>query len=645
MNDNDAFLLSIIQGPAAAGSHISGWAQYLRRITAYGCMVFGVCNNSVVTDADSAKISEKDWLRCYSHLVRTYGLTRTGCYLSTAGLLMMLGKNDKDVAHLSGMGETVKKICNPLACEIVENPRTQKNSDVLSGKFRQGSTFLITDLAHHISTSTGRHDLGMGLHDMGWNIELFKIHEAEAAQPIDKLRETVNNVIEHLSHGLNDLGQATVHVWLPLQFLHDAKPPHNVVVSPSFQKEFIQCLTELDQASSRPVIVAINTDSLFNGMDSITSRLAVELTESLKREGVMVTTDQRMWRSMHSQFGSQFKELRATRKGTLGKSAIWSVIEKNLFRQRVFLMCASNRDHVSTLNEGAYRPKHSGVNAEMLADVTGATQVFRIASGDMTPEDYAKGDVPIYQKGTSTAGSTTTRFNKDKRHKAQWVEPVARSHELEPEESFNCYWFPVFPDSVDFLCDHCRAATTMHAIEIAQHKPASCINCSANTQDHYRKSAPTLGARKSVLLLAARLKVAFKNCGLDKLDISKDFQKWLVFAAASVISNKNLKYGEELMKSLYHMGGVRIPYNQAKEIFKNGRGKQFSIYRERIYDRGPGKWILAFRVTKDCGNVAYKDFFEQVAVPGLKERNEIFAFTRATAEKVVRHHRILAWSS
>ena len=88
------------------------------------------------------------------------------------------------------------------------------------------------------------------------------------------------------------------------------------------------------------------------------------------------------------------------------------------------------------------------------------------------------------------------------------------------------------------------------------------------------------------------------------------------------------------MKSLSHMGGFRIPYNQAKEIFKNGRGKQFSIYRERIYDRGPGKWILAFRVTKDCGNVAYKDFFEQVAVPGLKERNEIFAFTRATAEKV-----------
>ena len=116
--------------------------------------------------------------------------------------------------------------------------------------------------------------------------------------------------------------------------------------------------------------------------------------------------------------------------------------------------------------------------------------------------------------------------------------------ELEPEAPFNCYWFPVFPDSVDFLCEQCRAAKSMDAIEIAQHRPTTCINCSANTQHHYRRSAPTLGARKSVLVLAARLKVAFKNCGLDKLDISKGFQKWLVFAAASVNSNAHLKYGE-----------------------------------------------------------------------------------------------------
>ena len=42
---------------------------------------------------------------------------------------------------------------------------------------------------------------------------------------------------------------------------------------------------------------------------------------------------------------------------------------------------------------------------------------------------------------------------------------------------------------------------------------------------------------------------------------------------------------------------------------------------------------MIYRVTKDCGNVAYKDFFEKVAVPEVKERNEIFGFSRASAEK------------
>jgi hypothetical protein len=455
---------------------------------------------------------------------------------------------------------------------------------------------------------------------MGWNIELFKIHESPTVRPIEQLRDTVRNVTQFLEKEVNDQGLVTIHVWLSLQFLHDRKPPHCVLQENTFMSQSIKCVTDLDQIASRPVIVAINNDSMFNCVDSITSRIAVEMTEGLKAQGVMVTTDQRMWRSMYSQFGSQFTTVRATRKDTLGKNAIWSVIEKNLFRQRVFLMCATNRDNVATLNEGAYRPKDSGINPEMLTEVTGPTQVFRIASGGMTPDDYAKGDATIYQKGPPTC-STTTRFNKDKRYKAEWVEPMFNVHDLEPEASYNCYWFPVYPDSVDFLCEQCRAAKSMDAIEIAQHRPTTCINCSANTQDHYRKSAPTLGARKSVLVLAARLKVAFKRCGLDKLDISKGFQKWLVFAASSVISNAHLKYGEELMKSLSHMGGVRVPPNQAKEIFKNGRGKQFSVYRERIFDKGSRKWILAFRVTKDCGNVAYKDFFEQVVVPDAGTRS------------------------
>eukprot|EP00435_Cladocopium_sp_Y103_P041261 s42_g11.t1 len=43
MNEKSQFLLSILQGPAAASPNVSGWAQYLRRTATYGCMIFGVC--------------------------------------------------------------------------------------------------------------------------------------------------------------------------------------------------------------------------------------------------------------------------------------------------------------------------------------------------------------------------------------------------------------------------------------------------------------------------------------------------------------------------------------------------------------------------------------------------------------------------
>ena len=46
-----------------------------------------------------------------------------------------------------------------------------------------------------------------------------------------------------------------------------------------------------------------------------------------------------------------------------------------------------------------------------------------------------------------------------------------------------------------------------------------------------------------------------------------------------------------------------------------------------------GEVIQVFRVNRDCGNVAYKDFLEQVAVPDPNKLNEIFAHTGMTAEK------------
>ena len=88
-------------------------------------------------------------------------LTRTGCYFSTASMLMMIGQHDIEKANTSPLGAIKKQITNQLACRIVEFPSSTKSSDKLAGEFRSGTTILITDLMYRVGTSTGSHDMGM----------------------------------------------------------------------------------------------------------------------------------------------------------------------------------------------------------------------------------------------------------------------------------------------------------------------------------------------------------------------------------------------------------------------------------------------------------------------------------------------------
>ena len=76
-------------------------------------MVFGICNPRVVYENEAAKIPEDAWLKLYSHMNRTYGLSRTGSYLTTASMLVMMGKTDQNVMSNSGLNTLKKDITSP----------------------------------------------------------------------------------------------------------------------------------------------------------------------------------------------------------------------------------------------------------------------------------------------------------------------------------------------------------------------------------------------------------------------------------------------------------------------------------------------------------------------------------------------------
>ncbi|CAL1145720.1 unnamed protein product, partial [Cladocopium goreaui] len=64
----ELFLLSVMQGPAAASPQVSAWQQYLRRVTVYAFVALGVLSAQLVTDDQACKIPEDEWLRMY-HLI------------------------------------------------------------------------------------------------------------------------------------------------------------------------------------------------------------------------------------------------------------------------------------------------------------------------------------------------------------------------------------------------------------------------------------------------------------------------------------------------------------------------------------------------------------------------------------------------
>ena len=99
-----------------------------------------------------------------------------------------------------------------------------------------------------------------------------------------------------------------------------------------------------------------------------------------------------------------------------------------------------------------------------------------------------------------------------------------------------------------------------------------------------------------------------------------------------MVGNKGCEHGEILMKALSHFGMVRFPRDRVKQIFTGKRGRQYGVIREEFtldvgvqpHDR------FAYRVTKDYGNVFYKDYLKMVLGDDF---TEVMGYADATAEK------------
>ena len=123
--------------------------------------------------------------------------------------------------------------------------------------------------------------------------------------------------------------------------------------------------------------------------------------------------------------------------------------------------------------------------------------------------------------------------------------------------------------------------------------------------------------------------------GMEALKIPFDHAlpgQFLKDTTYAMVGNKRIPYGEILMKALSHFGMVSVPRDRATQVFMGKRGRQYTVIREEFQLEGNdgSHERFGYRVSKDYGNVFYKDYLKMVLD---REFDEIMDYHDAAAEK------------
>ena len=347
----------------------------------------------------------------------------------------------------------------------------------------------------------------------------------------------------------------------------------------------------------------------------------------------MVTTDDGMWRLMYGHAGNHY--MNNHRPDRLG---VFATMEKFLFGQRVLLMCSLNVEAAKGLNDMVKESSMKvGINMDLMEKVLKEPLSIQIGTGGGVPDTASTG---FNCPGTVGGGR---RMNVEY-EKAPWIEATVRS--VLPEPSANMYdmWFYVNHgrDEVILCQRHFNGRddeTTPHDFMNQDFGCGKeCIACRASERDY--QLWPPEYQRKTIIKTAARSRAFFNimsDAGNVVTDPQKDFVQFLKDITKAMVGNKGCEHGEILMKALLHFGMVRVPRDRVKQIFTGKRGRQYSVIPEEFMldDGTEAHERFAYRVSKDYGNVFYKDYLKMVLGDD---------FTDAWAMLMLRPRNAVTWS-
>ena len=284
----------------------------------YACLSLGVLSAQLVRNDSACKIPEDEWLRMYHYIMAKWELAKRGSFLTAASLMILIGPHDYDIADATDVGALKRSIVSSIGGEITDRPNIPKDADNLSGKFRKGTTVLITDLRYTKSA------LQQAPMTSAWAYRTWDGRSRCSRSMSRGIRRhwrsswtqyTMDKSMAFLKEKSQE-GDVTVYIWLSLQFVLGQNPPYLVLVDNHFAERLTLRIVELDLETTRPIFVAVCPSSEFNDVEGKRERIAQEFESGLRGQNILVSTPPQMWRATYSQFGHQFKMLKKKKKET-----------------------------------------------------------------------------------------------------------------------------------------------------------------------------------------------------------------------------------------------------------------------------------------------------------------------------------------
>eukprot|EP00435_Cladocopium_sp_Y103_P013077 s1955_g3.t1 len=290
-------------------------------------------------------------------------------------------------------------------------------------------------------------------------------------------------------------------------------------------------------------------------------------------------------------------------------------------------MCSVKAEQAKELNMLVQKSSlQVGVDLEQLEEVLKAPTVVDVGFGgtDGTAGEATSSD----QRQGGSVGGSHRNIGGDY-EKAPWSETTAQS--IIPEATANSreHWFyvNVGNDNTIVCCEHYNGRwdelLPTDFMIIDKNYGKTCVICSANEISSQYHLWPPLNQRSQIIQMAARTKNLINKLGRDGnpvTDPQVDFLQFLKDITNATVGNKLVPFGEALLKALSHFGMVRVPRDRVGQIFQGKRGRQYVVIREEFHMSDCGS-RFAYRVSKDYGNVFYKDYLKHVLGRENKSKN------------------------